>query len=80
MENGLTFSMNARQKMGFEMGMMLFNINVIGNCKTSRVGRTGACTYSFVKTDYWPQATAQRAAAAQTATEQPFYIDREILS
>lgn len=42
--------------------------------------KNGTCTYSFVKTDDRPQATAQRAAATQTAAKQPLHIDGEVLS
>jgi len=63
------------------MKMMLFNIIYCYQKLQNQENKTNEkCTHSFVKTDYRPQATAQCAAAAQTATNQPFYIDRKILS
>lgn len=64
------------------------NQSIVSGC--SKIPRTlGSCsgctrrpawsTHSFVKTDHRPQAAPQRAAAAQAATEKPFYTDGEVL-
>lgn len=79
MENKITFWMQARQKRVWNGDDSIkCYLMSSATAKINRISRIN--TYSFVKTDYRPQATAQCAAAAQTATKQPFYIDGEILS